>query len=62
LFKLSEKYGTVFSIKLGFTNVVVLTGYETVNDALVKHAEEFGERAHIPIFEATTKGHGNSHL
>ncbi|XP_078096808.1 cytochrome P450 2K1-like isoform X2 [Mustelus asterias] len=55
---LSEKYGTVFSIKLGFRNVVVLTGYETVNDALVKHAEEFGGRAHIPIFEATIKGHG----
>ncbi|XP_078096816.1 cytochrome P450 2K1-like [Mustelus asterias] len=58
LMKLSEKYGTVFSIKLGFRNVVVLTGYETVNDALVKHAEEFGGRAHIPIFEATIKGHG----
>ncbi|XP_078096806.1 cytochrome P450 2K1-like [Mustelus asterias] len=58
LMKLSEKYGTVFSIKLGFRNVVVLTGYETVNDALVKHAEEFGGRAHIPIFEANTKGHG----
>ncbi|XP_078096014.1 uncharacterized protein LOC144510443 [Mustelus asterias] len=58
LMKLSEKYGTVFSIKLGFTDVVVLTGYETVNDALVKHAEEFGERARVPIFEAVTNGHG----
>ncbi|XP_078096805.1 cytochrome P450 2K1-like [Mustelus asterias] len=58
LMKLSEKYGTVFSIKLGFRNAVVLTGYETVNDALVKHAEEFGGRAHLPIFEANTKGHG----
>ncbi|XP_072337674.1 cytochrome P450 2K1-like [Scyliorhinus torazame] len=58
LMELSEKYGTVFSIKLGRTNVVVLTGFETVKDALINHAEEFGERAHVPIFETTVKGHG----
>ncbi|XP_041062090.1 cytochrome P450 2K1-like [Carcharodon carcharias] len=57
LMELSEKYGTVFSIKLGPRNVVVLTGYEAVKDALVNHAEEFGERACIPIFETTVKGH-----
>ncbi|XP_067912643.1 cytochrome P450 2K6-like [Heterodontus francisci] len=56
--ELSEKYGTVFSIKLGPTNVVVLTGYETVKDALVNHPDEFGERAHVPIFETVTKGYG----
>ncbi|XP_048477175.1 cytochrome P450 2H2-like [Rhincodon typus] len=56
--KLSEKYGKVFSVKLGPTTTVVLTGYEAVKDALVNNADEFGERAHIPIFEATLKGHG----
>ncbi|XP_072416338.1 uncharacterized protein [Chiloscyllium punctatum] len=58
LMKLSEKYGEVFSIKLGPTTAVVLTGYEAVKDALVNNADEFGERAHIPIFEAVSKGHG----
>ncbi|XP_043567266.1 cytochrome P450 2K1-like isoform X1 [Chiloscyllium plagiosum] len=58
LMKLSEKYGEVFSIKLGPTTAVVLTGYEAVREALVNNADEFGERAHIPIFEALTKGHG----
>ncbi|XP_078415054.1 cytochrome P450 2K1-like isoform X1 [Cetorhinus maximus] len=58
LMELSEKYGTVFSIKLGPRNVVVLTGYEAVKDALVNHADEFGERARIPIFEVTMKGYG----
>ncbi|GCC35246.1 hypothetical protein chiPu_0013729 [Chiloscyllium punctatum] len=61
LMKLSEKYGEVFSIKLGPTTAVVLTGYETVKDALVNNADEFGERAHIPIFEAVSKGHANPH-
>ncbi|XP_043566992.1 cytochrome P450 2K6-like [Chiloscyllium plagiosum] len=56
--KLSEKYGEVFSIKLGPTTAVVLTGYEAVRDALVNNADEFGERAHIPIFEVVSKGHG----
>ncbi|XP_041061778.1 cytochrome P450 2K1-like [Carcharodon carcharias] len=58
LMELSEKYGTVFSIKLGPRKVVVLTGYEAVKDALVNHAEEFGERARIPIFELFSKGNG----
>ncbi|XP_060696539.1 cytochrome P450 2K6-like [Hemiscyllium ocellatum] len=58
LMKLSEKYGEVFSIKLGPTTAVVLTGYEAVKDALVNNADEFGERARIPIFEALSKGHG----
>uniref|UniRef100_UPI00398F8A07 cytochrome P450 2K1-like n=1 Tax=Pristiophorus japonicus TaxID=55135 RepID=UPI00398F8A07 len=58
LMELSEKYGTVFSIKLGPTHVVVLTGYETVKDALINHQDEFGERARIPIFEAISAGHG----
>ncbi|XP_067859169.1 uncharacterized protein [Heptranchias perlo] len=58
LMELSEKYGTVFSINLGPTRVVVLTGYETVKDALVNHPDEFGERARIPIFEAILEGYG----
>ncbi|GCB81018.1 hypothetical protein scyTo_0021767 [Scyliorhinus torazame] len=58
LMELSEKYGTVFSVKLGPRSVVVLTGYETVKDALVNHADAFGERARIPIFETISKGHG----
>ncbi|XP_048407932.2 uncharacterized protein LOC125462219 [Stegostoma tigrinum] len=58
LMKLSEKYGKVFSVKLGSTTTVVLTGYEAVKDALVNNADEFAERAHLPIFEENLKGHG----
>uniref|UniRef100_UPI00398F1F2C uncharacterized protein n=1 Tax=Pristiophorus japonicus TaxID=55135 RepID=UPI00398F1F2C len=58
LMELSEKYGTVFSIKLGPTRIVVLTGYETVKDALINYSDAFGERARIPIFEAIMEGYG----
>ncbi|XP_072918430.1 uncharacterized protein [Hemitrygon akajei] len=58
LMKLSEKYGPIFSIKLGTMRVVVLTGYETVKDALVNHPDEFGGRAYIPIFDDLTHGYG----
>ncbi|KAM4772107.1 cytochrome P450 2K1-like [Rhinophrynus dorsalis] len=56
--ELYKKFGSVFSIQLGTEKIIVLCGYETVKDALVNHAEEFSERANIPIFEMITKGYG----
>ncbi|KAM4771246.1 cytochrome P450 2K4-like [Rhinophrynus dorsalis] len=49
--ELAKTYGSVFSVQLGMRKAVVLAGYETVNDALVNHAEEFGGRMITPIFE-----------
>ncbi|XP_078011788.1 cytochrome P450 2K1-like [Phascolarctos cinereus] len=43
---------------MGPKKVVVLSGYETVKDALVNYSEEFGERAHVPIFEKIFEGKG----
>ncbi|MEE6507511.1 hypothetical protein FKM82_025294 [Ascaphus truei] len=56
--ELSKKYGSIFSIQIGMTKMVVLCGYDTVKDALVNHAEEFSERAKVPIFQEMSKGHG----
>ncbi|XP_054853251.1 cytochrome P450 2K6-like [Eublepharis macularius] len=58
LLKLSEQYGPVFSVQLGFQKMVVLAGYETVKEALVNQADAFAERASIPIFEEGTGGYG----
>ncbi|XP_075056907.1 uncharacterized protein LOC142143092 [Mixophyes fleayi] len=58
LMELSKTYGSVFSIQMGMKKMVVLTGYETVKNALVNHAEEFGERAKVPVFENMNKGMG----
>ncbi|XP_059834790.1 uncharacterized protein LOC132398969 [Hypanus sabinus] len=55
LMELSEKYGPIFSIKLGTKRVVVLTGYETVKEALINHPDQFAGRPHIPIIHDVTQ-------
>uniref|UniRef100_A0A3B5M8C4 Cytochrome P450 2K1-like n=1 Tax=Xiphophorus couchianus TaxID=32473 RepID=A0A3B5M8C4_9TELE len=54
----SKKYGSVFTVYLGPQKVVVLTGYQTVREALVQHDEEFGDRDSFQILRDFNKGHG----
>ncbi|RLW12338.1 hypothetical protein DV515_00000615, partial [Chloebia gouldiae] len=56
--QLSKIYGPVFSVHMGHRKVVVLSGYQTVKEALVNQADAFAERPKIPIFEDLTKGNG----
>ncbi|XP_075704425.1 cytochrome P450 2C29-like [Rhinoderma darwinii] len=56
--KLSQKYGSVFTIWKMSEPVVVLCGYETVKDALINHAEQFSARPIIPVMYISTKGYG----
>ncbi|XP_044185629.1 cytochrome P450 2K1-like isoform X2 [Thunnus albacares] len=58
LLKLSKKYGSVFTVYLGPKKVVVLAGYKTVKEALVNHADEFGERDPMLIVDEFNQGHG----
>ncbi|XP_061740860.1 cytochrome P450 2K1-like isoform X3 [Nerophis ophidion] len=58
LFKLSKRYGPVLTVYLGLKKVVVLAGCKTVRQALINHAEEFGERELSPLFHDFSKGHG----
>ncbi|XP_039905634.1 cytochrome P450 2K1-like [Simochromis diagramma] len=58
LCELSKKYGSVFTLYFGTNKVVVLAGYETVREALVNYAEEFGERNISPILNDINRGHG----
>ncbi|NXN93223.1 CP2K1 protein, partial [Rhinopomastus cyanomelas] len=57
--QLSEKYGPVFSVQMGQRKIVVISGYETVKEALVNQADAFAGRPKIPVFEDLTKGNGN---
>ncbi|KAF4115667.1 hypothetical protein G5714_003156 [Onychostoma macrolepis] len=43
-FELSKTYRDMFQVFLGPKKTVVLVGYKTVKEALVNHAEEFGDR------------------
>ncbi|NXC11113.1 CP2K1 protein, partial [Orthonyx spaldingii] len=56
--QLSKKYGPVFSVQMGNRKIVVISGYETVKEALVNQADAFAERPKIPLFEDLTKGNG----
>ncbi|XP_043945731.1 cytochrome P450 2K1-like [Protopterus annectens] len=58
LMQLSEKYGTLYTFHMGTQKVVVLTGYDTVKDALINHAEEFGNRGRLPLFQNACKDNG----
>ncbi|KAL8220002.1 UNVERIFIED_CONTAM: hypothetical protein K2H54_037600 [Gekko kuhli] len=57
LMKMSEAYGPVFTVYLGFRRVVVLCSYKVVKEALVERAEEFGGRAQLPAFSKDFKEH-----
>ncbi|NWX85161.1 CP2K1 protein, partial [Nothoprocta pentlandii] len=56
--QLSKAYGPVFSVQMGQRKIVVISGYETVKEALVNQADAFSERPKIPIFEDLTRGNG----
>ncbi|XP_058039050.1 cytochrome P450 2K6-like isoform X3 [Ahaetulla prasina] len=58
MIELSKEYGPIFRLKMGFQEMVVLTGYETVKEALVNQADAFAERASVPFFEDVAKGFG----
>ncbi|XP_047428371.1 cytochrome P450 2K1-like [Mugil cephalus] len=58
LCKLSKEYGSVFTVYLGTNKVVVLAGYKAVKEALVTHADTFGDRDISPIFNDINRGHG----
>uniref|UniRef100_F6UW20 Cytochrome P450 n=1 Tax=Callithrix jacchus TaxID=9483 RepID=F6UW20_CALJA len=58
LMKISERYGPVFTIHLGFRRVVVLCGYDAVKEALLDQAEEFGGRGEQATFNWLFKGYG----
>ncbi|XP_056419935.1 cytochrome P450 2K4-like [Hyla sarda] len=57
-YQLSKEYGSIFSIHIGMTKMVILCGYDTIKDALINNAEVFSERPHSPLFAKTSKGHG----
>ncbi|KAJ8398778.1 hypothetical protein AAFF_G00419750 [Aldrovandia affinis] len=58
LYELSKKYGSVFTVHFGRRKVVVLAGYETVKEALINHAVEFGDRDISPVLRDLYQGHG----
>ncbi|XP_053577656.1 cytochrome P450 2G1-like [Bombina bombina] len=58
LMKMWEQYGSIFTLYFGPKPVIVLCGYQTVKEALVDHAEEFGARGNLPVMDMCIQGYG----
>ncbi|XP_010748213.2 cytochrome P450 2G1 [Larimichthys crocea] len=56
--KLSEIYGPVVTLYLGWQRTVVLVGYDAVKEALVDQADDFTGRGPLPFLMKATKGYG----
>lgn len=53
---MSKRYGDVFQIQIGTRPVIVLSGMETVRQALVKQGEEFSGRPDLYSFRFINEG------
>ncbi|KAL4634977.1 cytochrome P450 2J2-like [Arapaima gigas] len=64
--KLVENYGNIFSLRKGNENIVFLSGYKMVKEALVSQGDIFVDRPKIPLFDKVYKGLGltlsNGHM
>uniref|UniRef100_A0A4W3JDZ5 Uncharacterized protein n=1 Tax=Callorhinchus milii TaxID=7868 RepID=A0A4W3JDZ5_CALMI len=60
--KLCSQYGNIFSLQFGWTDVVVLNGYETIKEGLVKKSEDTSDRPILPIYEKYGKLFGEGIL
>lgn len=53
---MSKRYGDVFQIQIGMRPVIVLSGSETVRQALIKQGDEFASRPDLPSFSFINDG------
>ena len=44
LYEAAKKYGNIMSLRFGQRQIVVLSGYDAIHEALVKHADVFSDR------------------
>ncbi|KAG8552882.1 hypothetical protein GDO81_003125, partial [Engystomops pustulosus] len=58
LMEFKEKYGSVYTVHFGHYPTVVLCGYDTIKEALIDRAEEFGARGRLPTVDQYMKAHG----
>nr|XP_061798702.1 cytochrome P450 1B1-like [Nerophis lumbriciformis] len=54
--KLAEKYGNVYQIRLGCSDIVVLNGDKAIRQALIQHSKEFAGRPNFVSFQYVSGG------
>ncbi|XP_069476347.1 cytochrome P450 2J4-like [Ambystoma mexicanum] len=58
LAQLAETYGTIYTVWLGKTPVVVLNGFQAVKEAFICHSEELSDRPASPLLRAVMGNKG----
>ncbi|XP_063746919.1 cytochrome P450 2J6-like [Eleginops maclovinus] len=56
--KLAEKYGNVYSMRMGQSWMVVLNGFEVLKEALVTQGDSLADRPDLPLFVEISSGLG----
>ncbi|XP_048036539.1 cytochrome P450 2M1-like isoform X1 [Megalobrama amblycephala] len=56
--ELSKKYGSVVTIWLGNTPVIIISGYKALKETMIGLGEEFSGRADYPLIMKSTLGYG----
>uniref|UniRef100_A0A8C5QY04 Vitamin D 25-hydroxylase n=2 Tax=Leptobrachium leishanense TaxID=445787 RepID=A0A8C5QY04_9ANUR len=51
----SQVHGEIFSLDLGGISTVVVNGYDTVKECLVRQSDVFADRPSLPLFHKLTK-------
>lgn len=54
--ELAKKYGDVYQIRLGCSDIVVLNGARVIREALIEHGIEFAGRPNFVSFQAVSGG------
>uniref|UniRef100_A0A8C2XIM8 Cytochrome P450, family 1, subfamily C, polypeptide 2 n=1 Tax=Cyclopterus lumpus TaxID=8103 RepID=A0A8C2XIM8_CYCLU len=54
--KLAKKYGNVYQIRLGCSDIVVLNGDRAIREALIQHSTEFAGRPNFVSFHFVSGG------
>lgn len=60
--QLAQTHGSVFTVWLGSTPIVVLSGFRAVKEALVSNSEQFSGRPLTPFFRDLFGEKGESAL
>ncbi|XP_077791043.1 cytochrome P450 2D14-like isoform X1 [Podarcis muralis] len=53
---LEKKFGPVISLQFGWRNMVILSGFKTIKEALGQNPENFVDRPEVPLFSLLNRG------
>jgi len=49
--QVAAKFGNIFSLRMGYDKIVLVSGYEWVKEVLVTQGDNFLDRAISPLFQ-----------